>query len=385
MADFLIMDDDKKTWGMDSLMSSTKKDKSFSDKIKEFFDSLQKIKVKEKAVFYRLMSTMTNAWISIVKSVATLEEQEKNPAFKKVLNLFWKELKEWKNLSETMSMFPNIFDESEIWMIKSWEKTGKLNTTLRDLAYQVEKISSITWKLKSAMIYPAFILLVVFWVIFVLMTMVVPKLLEIFWDKSTLPDSTKTLILISDIFSNYWYLIIWFFALSFVVINVWKRTPDGRYNFDSIMLKLPIFWEITKKIVLSKFSRVFSWLVSSWVSVVESLRITAHASWNEVYKQRILLLAEDVSWGIKINESLDSDALFPNMMVQMIKVWEDTAQLDQTITKVADFYDEQVDNTISIINKLLEPFIIVTLAVIVWLIAMWVMEPIMALTDSVSK
>ncbi len=384
MTDFLIMDDDKKTW-VDSILSSSKREKTLLEKIKSFFTSLQKIKIKEKAVFYRLMSTMTNAWIPIIKSVSTLEEQEKNPVFKKVLKLFVRELKEWKNLSETMALFPNIFDESEIWMVKSWEKTGKLTTTLKDLAYQVEKILSLTGKLKSAMIYPAFIIVVVFWVIFVLMTMVVPKLLEIFWDKSSLPDSTKTLIMVSDIFSNYWYLIIWFFLVAYLFITIWRRTPDGKYNVDSIILKLPIFWEITRKIVLSKFSRIFSGLVSSWVSIVESLRITAHATWNEVYKQRILLLAEDVSGGIKINESIDSDSLFPNMMVQMIKVWEDTAQLDQTIVKVADFYDEQVDNTIVIINKLLEPFIIVTLAVVVWLIAMGVMEPIMALTDSVSR
>jgi type IV pilus assembly protein PilC len=151
-----------------------------------------------------------------------------------------------------------------------------------------------------------------------------------------------------------------------------------------LMLKIPIFWWINKKLVLSKFARVFSWLSASWVSVVESLKITASAVWNEVYKQRILLLSKDISSWIKMWESLDWDRLFPDMMIQMIQVWEETAKLDKTILKVADFYDEEVDNTISVLNKLLEPFIIVTLAVIVWFIAMAIMQPIMNLADTIS-
>ena len=150
------------------------------------------------------------------------------------------------------------------------------------------------------------------------------------------------------------------------------------------MLNIPIFWWINRKLVLSKFSRVFSGLASSWVSVVESLKITSSAVWNEVYKQRLLLLAEDISVWIKMRESLDWDKLFPEMMIQMIQVWEQTAKLDQTILKVADFYDDEVDNTIWILNKLLEPFIIVTLAAVVWFIAVWIMQPIMNLADTVA-
>jgi type IV pilus assembly protein PilC len=128
-----------------------------------------------------------------------------------------------------------------------------------------------------------------------------------------------------------------------------------------------------------------SWLISSWVSIVESLNIVSDAVWNEVYRQRILLLSEDVRQWMKVWESLDWDKLFPPMMIQMIQVWEQTAKLDHTIVKVADFYDEQVDNTISSINKLLEPFIIVFLALVVWFIAMAIMQPIMNLADTVAN
>lgn len=130
-------------------------------------------------------------------------------------------------------------------------------------------------------------------------------------------------------------------------------------------MKIPVFGTIIQKVVLSKFSRILSGLIASGVSIVESMRIVSDAVGNEVYRQRILLLSEDVKQGMKIWESLDTDELFPDMMVQMIQVGEQTAKLDQTIIKVADFYDEQVDNVIGSINKLLEPFIIVFLAVVV--------------------
>lgn len=358
---------------------------SFMEYLNDLVAWLQKIKVKEKIIFYRLMSTMLNAGMSIIKWIWVLEKQEKNPTFKKILweMLIW--LKEWKNLSECMEMYPTSFDESEIGVIRAGEKTGKLNEVMTSLADQVEKVASVTWKLKAALIYPAMIMVVVMGVIFVMMTLVVPKLLEIFEDKSALPSSTKTLIFISDVFVNYWYFIITVVVISSVVVSFWKKTPTGKYNYDKFILRVPIFWSIVKKVVLSKFSRVFSWLMWSWVSVVESLKIVSDAVWNEVYRQRILLLLEDVRQWMKMWESLEWDPLFPDIMVQMIQVGEQSAKLDTTILKVADFYDEQVDNMASTINKLLEPFIIVFLAVVVWFIAIAIMQPIMNLADTVSQ
>ena len=235
------------------------------------------------------------------------------------------------------------------------------------------------------MIYPSFIIIVVIWVIYIVMTMVVPKLLEIFWERSTLPVSTQRLIIVSEFLSDYGIFILIWLIILYIFVFFWRRTPDWSYIFDEYFMKIPIFWPMVKKIALSKFARIFSGLVGSWVSVIESLRITSEAVWNEVYKQRILLITEDVSGGIKIWESLDWDKLFPDIMVQMIQVWEETAKLEETVIKVADYYDEEVDNLITNINKLLEPIIIITLAVVVWFIAMSILEPIMNLADMVSS
>ena len=387
MSDFLILDDEKKSKNDNNVNNKNNLvDKtSLLDKINDFIISFQSVKIKEKVIFYRLLSTMTNAWITLLKSIKVLEKQENNPIFKNILKEFYKELKEWKKLSQCLSMYYKSFSEAEIWIIKSWEKTWQLNSVLGDLSNQIEKIDSISWKIKSAMMYPMMIIIVVIWVVSTMMIVVVPKLLEIFEDKSDLPTSTILLIGISDIFRDYWFFVIILFIMTFIFVSIWKKTPDGLYLFDKFILKIPIFWEINKKLILSKFSRTFSQLSKSWVSVVESLKITALAVWNEVYKQRLLLLSEDISSWIKMWESMDGDELFPDMMVQMIYVWEQTAKLDGTILKVADFYEEEVDNTILILNKLLEPIIIVVLAVIVWFIAIAIMQPIMNLADTVSN
>ncbi|MCP4524005.1 MAG: type II secretion system F family protein [Candidatus Gracilibacteria bacterium] len=394
MSDILILEEDKNHPGAESQnQKATKSYNSLSgengnlmDKINLFLLNMQNVKTKEKVLFYRLLATMTNAGMTVLKSLIVIEKQEKNPALKQILGRFCQELRDGKNLSECLALYPSSFSEAEIGIISSGEKTGKLNESLSELSSQIEKVESISGKLKSAMMYPMFIMIIVVGVIGVMMVVVVPRLLEIFGeDQAGLPASTQLLITISDIFSNYWMAMIGGFFLFVIAVKVWKKTPNGRYIFDNIMLKVPVFGQINKKLTLSKFARVFSGLLGSGVSIVECLKITSVAVGNEVYKQRLLLLGNDVQQGIKIWESLDGDKLFPDMMVQMIQVGEQTAKLDQTVIKVADFYDEQVDNTISIINKLLEPFIIVFLAVVVGFIAVAIMQPIMTMADTVTQ
>ncbi len=358
---------------------------SILDQINEYIISIQGMKIKGKVVFFRLLATMINSWITVMKAISILEKQEKNKIIKNILFSMQNMLEDGKGLSECMERFPTSFSEAEIGMIKAWEKTGRLNDTLKDLAVQIEKIASINGKIKGAMIYPAMIFTVVLWVVMIMMTVVVPRLIGIFSSKESLPVSTRILIGVSEFFVNYWLFIIFAVVLSVFVFNIWKKFPTGKYAYDELLITIPVFGELNKKLILSKFSRVFSGLLSSWVSIVEAIKIVSEAVWNEVYRQRILLLVEDVRQGMKLGESLEWDKLFPDMMVQMIQVWEQTAKVDETISKVADFYDEEIDNMVSVMNKLLEPFIIIFLAIIVWAIAIAIMQPIMNIADTISE
>jgi len=381
MSDLIILDNKEQ---QENIQNTPKNSISLYDKINNAFLSLQKMKVNEKAIFFRLVSVMIDAWITLIKAVSILEKQEKNKFIKTIYNKFLDNLRDWQTLSDCLEEFPATFTESEIGMIRSWEKTWKLNETLLNIAEQSEKMNTILTKLKWAMMYPLMIIIVVIWVIIIMMVVIVPRILDIFDDKSALPLATRILISVSDIMVKYGlFILIWFWFL-FMLFLFWKKTERWKFILDSVKLNIPKFGMIYKKFLLSRFARTFSSLISSWVSVVESLKIVAWSIWNEIYKQRILLLIEDVKSWIKIWESIDSDPLFPEIMVQMIQVWEQTATLDKTIIRVADFYDEQFNETIAVINKLLEPLIIVFLAVTVWFIAVAIMQPIMWLADQIA-
>lgn len=189
----------------------------------------------------------------------------------------------------------------------------------------------------------------------------------------------------SDFVQNFWYL---FIAAPFVVVSTWtawRKTEHGRYITDKILLGIPGVGSLLQKIVVSRFARLLASLMGSGVSIVEALRIISGAVGNEVYRQRILLLRDDVTKGVTMGTSLENDPLFPDMVTQMIKVGEETAKIDQIIIKVADFYDEEVDGAVSAINKIIEPVIIVTMAIFVGFIAYAIMSPIMQLSDVISQ
>ncbi|HRI35814.1 MAG TPA: type II secretion system F family protein [bacterium] len=353
--------------------------------INEWLMKQQKIKVAQKVIFFRLLATMANAGLPMLKSIAILQKQEKDPILQILYKTIQSDIKGGKNLSQSMRAYRGNFSDSECSIIESGEKTGKLNGALIQLADQVEKISSTSKKLKGALIYPVAIIFVMFGAVGVLMTLVVPKIVEIFGDKTKLPPLTKALIAVSDFFVGYWWAMILGVVAFILFVSIWKRTKNGHYRYDGIMLRIPIFGNVIRKVILSRFARVFSNLLSSGISILESLRIIADVVGNEVYKQRFLLLREDIKKGVKIGESLQDDRLFPEMLVQMIKVGEETAKLDSIILKIADFYDEEVETVINSIQKLLEPIIIVTMAIVIGLIAVGIMQPIMNMADIVSE
>jgi type IV pilus assembly protein PilC len=165
---------------------------------------------------------------------------------------------------------------------------------------------------------------------------------------------------------------------------IWKRTKSGKYQWDVIVLKTPIFGPLLRKVILSRFSRVFSNLLGSGVSVIEAIRIVSSAVGNEVYHQRLLLLRNDVKNGMKMAESLEDDPLFPDLLVSMLRVGEETAQVSDTIIKIADFYDEEVDIAIGSIQKMIEPMILAVMAVVIGFIAVGIFQPIMNLAGTLS-
>jgi len=351
----------------------------------ESFDSIlisgKKMKLKDKMTFYRLLATMVNAGLTVLQAIKILHDEQKNPSVKKIEAKMIENIHSGKNLSATLKEFPKSFWDSEVAMVESWEKTGKLNITLLEIASQIEKLSSLKRKMIGALVYPALIIIVMLTVLFVVMWKVVPPLVALFSDFWGLPVSSQILVKISNFTGDYWYLFILSpFIFGFIWRN-WRKTEWGLFLSDKLILRIPGVGNLMKKMLLARFSRLIASLMGSGISIVESLRIISWAMGNEVYRQRIMLLRDDVMRGITMGKALEWDPLFPDMVTQMIKVGEETAKIDSIIVKVADFYDEEVDVAVSAINKIIEPVIIVVMAIGVWLIAYAILTPIMQLSD----
>jgi hypothetical protein len=329
------------------------------------------------------MATMTNASMTVLKSLDTLKKQEKDKKMLAFYNFVIERVKSGSTLNDSLRSYYDNFTDAECSILEAGERTGKLNQALLQIADQTEKMDSISRKIRGAMIYPAVLIIGMIAVIIVLMVKVIPTLLEFFGDPETLPESTKMILGMSNFFQAYWPVLVIGVVAIYVFYAAWKKTPNGKYLNDKMVLKAPIAGPIVQKVILSRFSRVFSNLIGSGVAIVEAIRIVASAVGNEVYRQRILLLRQDIKAGKKMAESLEDDPMFPELLVAMLRVGEETAQIGNTVIKIADFYDEEVDIAIGSIQKLIEPFILVMMGAVIGFIAIGVMQPMMGLAGAI--
>ncbi len=329
------------------------------------------------------MATMTNASMTVLKSLSALRKQEKNKMMLRFYDFAIDRVQSGYTLNEALRSYYGNFSDAECSIIEAGERTGKLNSALLQIADQTEKIDSITRKVKGAMVYPALLIVGMILVVAILMIKVIPSLLVFFGDPETLPQSTKLILAVSGFFQSYWLLLLVLLVIGVITFILWKKTKNGKYTVDTLILQIPILGGIVQKVILSKFARVFSDLIGSGVAIVEAIRIVSSAVGNEVYRQRILLLRQDVRNGMKMAESLEDDPLFPELLVAMLRVGEETAQVGTTVVKIAEFYDEEVDIAISNIQKLIEPVILIVMGVTIGFLAIGIFEPIMGLAGTI--
>lgn len=355
---------------------------SVTEYLRKFLFTQWTISLRQKVVFFRILATMVNASLTILKSLTALKKQEKDKKMIKFYDYMIERIQSGTTMHESLGSYYGCFSDAEVSIIEAGERTGKLNTALVQIADQTEKVDSITRKIKGAMTYPMIMIVGMVACVAILMVKVIPTLTGFFWDPENLPEATRMIITVSDFFINYWLLILLVVSGSVFGVKVWKKTKSWKYHFDGIMLKMPIYGPLITKVVLSRFSRIFSNLLGSGVAVVEAIRIVSGAVGNEVYRQRLLLLRQDIKNGQKIAESLEDDPLFPDLLISMIRVGEETAQIGTTVIKIADFYDEEVDIAIGGIQKLIEPIILVIMAVVIGFLAIGIFQPIMNLAGT---
>lgn len=355
----------------------------FYQKINSYLVSKSGVKIKEKADLFHLLAVMINAGIPMVKALRSLVSQlEKNPRMQMIVESLAESIEKGGSLSVSMKAYPDIFNEAEMGMIESGEASGQLSGVLGNLAIDTEKAHMMRSKVKGAMMYPIVIFFLLIAVVAAMMIYVIPKLKDLFDSLGgDLPMITKVVIAMSDfVMGNGLYIVIAVVALV-IFGTFFKKTSEGKFMFDKLKLKLPIFGPLLQKSYLSRFARSLSNLLDSSVTIVRTLEITANSIGNEVYKRRLLLAVEDIKQGIPLAENLTESDLFPPMLVNMIDVGEKTAQLDEITAKVAKFYEDEVDTAVASISKIIEPIILVVIGVTVGVVVAAIMLPIMKLAN----
>ncbi len=355
----------------------------FFYRINDWLVAHSKVTVKDLAGFFRLLAVMINAGVPLIKSLETLSAQSaQNPKLARIISEISQKIEQGKSLSDAMSMYKDVFDDSQIGMTKSGEATGQLNQVLTGLADRLEKNASIGAKVKGALIYPMVIVTLLITVVFVMMIVVVPKMTEFFTQSGkALPFATQLLITMSEFFQSYWVFIGVATVGVIMSVGAWRKTVMGRYQWDGMLLKIPMFGPLIRKSILARFARLLSDLLESGVQVVQSLHIIADAIGNDVYRQRLILASQDVEQGIPLAESLNDPSLFPVVLINMIEIGEQTAHLDVVTEKVAALYDDEVDAMIQGLTKAFEPILLIMIGLVVGGMVAAIMLPIMDMSN----
>jgi type IV pilus assembly protein PilC len=354
------------------------------EKPKDLFDMIpvfgKKVKTKSVVVFARQFSTMISAGLPLIQCLDVLASQEKNKAFAKIIKSVKDDIEGGSTLTDALRKHPKVFDELFINMIQAGEAGGILDIILIRLATYMEKIMKLRSKVKSAMTYPAAVLVISVLVVIMLLLKVVPVFSKMFSGMGReLPALTQTLIDISDFLQNNIIYLLGVTILIVVAFIRYYRTEMGKAIVDRLLLKMPIFGPLLKKVAVSKFSRTLSTMMSSGVPILDGLEIVSKTAGNKVVERALMETRKNISEGKTIAEPLAATNVFPPMVVQMIAVGEATGALDAMLAKIADFYDDEVETAVAAMTSLLEPALMVFLGGLVGTIIVAMYLPIFQL------
>jgi type IV pilus assembly protein PilC len=337
-------------------------------KPKDLFENVAflqpKVKEHDIILFARQFSTMIDAGLPIIQCLDILYSQQENVTFKKMLKSIKESVESGATLAESLKKFPKQFDDLFVNMIAAGEAGGILDTILRRLSAYMEKAAKLKAQVKGAMTYPAVTLAIAVIVLIVILVFVIPVFEDMFKDfGSELPAFTQLVITASDFTKkNIIYLIIGL-ILFFIAFKKFYGTEKGRAMFDDLVLKLPIFGLLIRKVAVAKFTRTMGTMLSSGVAILEALDIVAKTSGNKTIEKAVYAVRSDIAEGRTMADPLSESGVFPAMVCQMIAVGESTGALDAMLEKIASFYDEEVDQAVENLTQLIEPFMLVFLGV----------------------
>ncbi len=354
-------------------------------KISEFSFSFGSVSLVERMMFTKNLSVMIGAGLSLTKALGVLSEQTKNDKFKKIIKSIAEDIQKGEQLEQSMSKHKAVFSSLYVSMVKVGETAGNLKEVLSSLAVQMKKDHDITSRVKGAMMYPSIILIAMLGIGALMMTLVVPSLAKTFKDMGAeLPASTQFIIGVSNFLINFWYvaiLLIIIFIYSFKKI---LKTETGKKAFDGMILKLPIFGNLSKQLNSARFSRTFTTLINSGVPIVDALNIISATLSNWFFAESMKSAAREIQKGKQLNEVLlKYKDIYPPLVIQMIEVGEETGALTEIMSQLAEFYEEEVDNVTKNMSTIIEPVLMIFIGAGVGFFAISMITPMYSMLDSI--
>jgi len=324
------------------------------------------IKMRDIVIFTRQFSTMINAGLPLVQALDILAKQTDNKALAGVTRAVVLDVESGNTVADALAKHPKAFSGLYVNMVAAGEAGGILDTILMRLATFLEKNDALVRKVKGAMTYPAVIMGVAGLAIVVLLVKVIPVFKDMFGSVGMeLPVPTRIVIGMSNFLTSYWWALLAGLVSIVLGLRAWYKTPGGQLAIDAFLLKMPVMGDLLRKSAVSRFTRTLGTLISSGVSILDGLEITAKTSGNRVISDAIMASRASIAGGDTIAAPLQKSAVFPPMVISMIAVGEQTGGLDEMLSKIADFYDDEVDAAVTVLMSLLEPIMIVFLGVIV--------------------
>ena len=337
----------------------------------------KKIAATEVIPFTRQLASMIGAGMPILPAIQTLEEQCANPEFKKVLSHMLATIEGGNPISQSLAAFPVLFDDMYVNMVVAGEQSGEFAGILKRLATILGSASRLRRKVKSAMTYPTVIISIALLMAGGLIQFVVPVFAEMFSGfGKPLPALTQTLVDISEFVKGNWYYLLGGLVVAVFVFRKWKATKKGRYQFDELMLKLPVFGQLTLKSSIGRFCRLLAQMTNAGVPILKSLKVVAMSIGNHVLEESILAARKEVEQGNQLNIALDGKPYMPIIMVRMIAAGEKAGRLEDMLDSVADAYDEEVEAMLTTLTSLMEPFLMVFLGAVIGTIVLAMFLPI---------
>jgi type IV pilus assembly protein PilC len=345
----------------------------------------KKVKSRSLQVFSRQFATMIDAGLNVVGALVILEQQTDDKALAEVIREVRSDVEGGMLLSQAMSRHPKVFDRLYIAMVEAGEAAGILDTVLDRVAVQIEKEMKIKRRVKGAMIYPTLVLCFAFLVLAGMLMFLVPIFEDIFADlQGELPPLTKVVVAMSDVLKGYWFIIFPAIGGGIWGFRRWKKTPTGRQVWDRFKLRAPAgIGKVVLKVTMARFSRTLATLVAAGVDIIKALEISGQTAGNWVIEAALADVRAKVHQGVPIAQPLIENPVFPPLVAQMVKVGEETGELEKMLDKIADFYEDEVDASIQALTSIVEPLMMIGVGVVVGVIIIAMYMPMFKLLQLV--